>query len=142
MSTTPEIPTTIEELWDVAFVAENEDQAREQMYRQFEPFDGKVIAVRHLFGKIDDGLTEIDLREPAQFIVVGMWDVYWEADCLIPEWKLRPVDPDAAVETARDQVVRLGDIEDVSYFAPGIGTQAGFGKDKARFILPLPDRNG
>jgi hypothetical protein len=134
------VPTTIEELWGVCFVANTADEATRQAFRQYEPFDGKVIVVKSITGQIEGtGYREFDLTEGLPVTVRDiMLDVDWDGDNLIPEWVVRPVNPDTIVTERDGSTYRAGDIECMCYNAPGIGTEEGFAHRTAPRIYPEP----
>lgn len=133
-------PTTIEDLWNVCFVANNETEALNQAWRQYAPFHDKVIMVSTFTGQTrETGWTEFDLTEPACFRVFGLRDdTEWDNDNMIPEWDLRPLDPDLVVLDLDGKTYRLGDIDYPAYYAPGIGTAEGFGHRDRPLLYPEP----
>lgn len=131
---------TIKELWDVCFVANNEDEAWRQAHRQIEPFLGTVIEVAEVFATLPNGDRDvIDLGVPVRFRVLSLYDdVDWENGEMIPEWNLVPIDADQVV-TVRGVALRIGDLVDSVWFAPGLGTEAGFASARP-MIQPEPAR--
>ena len=135
------MPTTIKELWDTGWVAENEDEAVAQARRMFDLFAGKKVSVDRLsFLDGDNGYGEVDFVEPWPEVEVDYLEIGdWDGDVLYAEWHVYVVNPDQVVTSRRGEQYRLGDLEGPLFTtAPGIGTEAGFG-NKDRLIFPEPE---
>lgn len=148
MSAASENPTALTaELWERCYVAATEEEAGEQAHRQFDDFDGKVIAAHSLTGYVpgtEDFDLEIDFRagEHVNVQVIDILDLQsWDGDVMYPEWKVRPVDPDQIVTDDRGRSFRIGDVRDMGYTAPGIGTAEGFSHRNPDCLIP-PVKNG
>ena len=137
-------PISLGPLWSVCYIADNEDQAREQAFRQIAPYEGRQVLAERLTGTLPDGgWDDLWLEGTAAVTVIGMLDCgEWDDGGMIPEWEVRPVDPDATVtvrEGSGTRQIRLGDVADLAYYAPGIGTREGFGhRTDVTFIEPEP----
>lgn len=136
---------TTDDLWNRCYVAENEEEAYRQAARQFADFEGKLIVVHSITGRSaeDADYGEYDFGPHDRFLarVVGSYDTDggWDGDVLYPDWKLRPVDPDAKVVPRDLDELRLADLIEWWYVAPGVGSREGFGeKDESVIIEPEP----
>jgi hypothetical protein len=128
------MPTTIKELWNTGWVAENEEEAIAQARRMFDLFQGKEVEVDRLTLPVGDDYIEEMFVEPWPRVYVEDLNVEggWDGDGLYPEWDVRVVDPDQIVTTHEGKVYRMGDIAPeadacpLTSTLPGIGTAAGF----------------
>lgn len=134
------MPTTIRELWDQGWVAENEDEAIAQAERMFDLFHGKTVRVDRLMFHDGDDYDEQLFKEPWPEVLVVDLDINggWDGDVLYAEWYVRVLDPDQALTTITGEQYRLGDIDDgtLTTTPPGIGTAKGFAR-KDRLVFPI-----
>lgn len=138
---TPAERTT--ELWNRCYVASTLEEACAQAHRQFADFADATIIAHTLCGYVpggDDWDHDIDFRRGGVEVkILGRLDNDdWDGDTLYPEWSVEPVDPDQIVYDDRGRRIRLGDIREVAFTAPGIGTAEGFAhQDPDALVYPL-----
>ncbi len=139
------MPTTVKDLWNTAWTAENEDEAFAQAERMFDLFVGRRVAVDRLTFDVGETMDEVLFSEPWPEIWVDSLSVEqgWDGDVLYAEWYVHAADPDQVVVSSGGIAYRMGDIEDdlMTTTAPGIGTEKGFGNREA-LIRPVTHGQG
>jgi hypothetical protein len=130
-------PISLDPLWDVCYVANNDEEAQAQAWRQYDAYDGKVVLVHGLIAWNDDGNVEPSFNPPIPVRVIGAftdsWS--WDGEEMIPEWEVAPIDPDQVATDTRGRTWRLSDLRDLTYFAPAVGTEAGFAGTRERPMI-------
>lgn len=146
MSEPVKMPTTVSELWDTGWVADNEDEADTQAGRMFDLFAGKEIEVDRLTLRFGDDYDEILFRQPWPRVYLDSYntDQGWDGESLYPEWHVHPVFDGQIVTDSEGIRCRMGDLADSLYdlgddlrsTAPGIGTAEGFSHRTIPLIYP------
>ena len=144
------MPTTVKELWEQGWVADNEEDAIAQAHRMFDLFYGKQVEVDRLsFLHGEEPFLNFEEEffvEPYPLVwVVGLdTDRGWDDDVLYAEWMVREADPDQIITDSDGRKWRMGDLAECDYdlrtAAPGIGTADGFDHRDIPLIYPAKER--
>lgn len=140
----PRMPTTVAELWEQCWVAEDETQAVAQAERMYDLFKGQRVAVDRIEvwdeGEYaGDGELMFSAPWPEVWVEMLSTERGWDGDVLYPEWYVQPADPEQIVTTVDGRTIRMGDLTGtLTTTAPGIGSAEGFGH-RAEAVLIYPE---